>query len=328
MVFFAESIIYFKEPSIKLNSHNYLDKSESILAALAYYDLFHYPLTQIELYQFLQKTSDYQSFSLELERLVSEQQVYRLDEFYSLHDDPALANRRRKGNEKAKLLLSISEKVSSFLFKFPYVRGIGVSGSLSKNYADENSDIDLFIITKKNRLWIARTLLHIFKKLTFFVGKQHYFCMNYFVDEAGLSIEEKNIYTATEIVTLLPIKGFEAFREFNKQNSWVKLYLPNHSMKISYASDTNSTLLKRFLEVIFENWIGALIDKLLMRITRKRWRKKTRNGKLNSRGIIMSMKVGSHYAKPHPDNFQIKLITEYEDKLALMFLAAKPALSE
>ena len=73
-----------------------MDKSESILAALAYYDLFHYPLTQIELYQFLQKTSDYQSFSLELEKLVTEQQVYRLDEFFSLHDDPVLANRRRK----------------------------------------------------------------------------------------------------------------------------------------------------------------------------------------------------------------------------------------
>jgi predicted nucleotidyltransferase len=311
-----------------LNRHNYLDKSESILATLAYYDLFNYPLTQIELYQFLQKTSDYQSFSIELEKLISEQQVYRLDEFYSLHNNPVLASRRRKGNEKAKQLLSKSEKVCTFLFKFPYVRGIGVSGSLSKNYADDNSDIDLFIITKKNRLWIARTLLHIFKKLTFIVGKQHYFCMNYFVDEAGLSIEEKNIYTATEIVTLLPIKGFEAFREFNKQNSWVKLFLPNHSMKVSYASDSNSTLLKKILEVIFENWAGTITDKLLMRITRNRWAKKTVLGKLNSRGIIMSMKVSSHYAKPNPNNFQIKLISEYEDKLALMFLTAKPALGE
>jgi hypothetical protein len=34
--------------------------------------------------------------------------------------------------------------------------------------------------------------------------------MNYFVDEADLDIKEKNIYTATELFTLIPLAGMEA----------------------------------------------------------------------------------------------------------------------
>jgi hypothetical protein len=65
-----------------------------------------------------------------------------------------------------------------------------------------------FITTAKNRLWIARTLMHGLKKLTFLFNKQHYFCMNYYVDEVQqLQIREKNIYTAIEVATLMPSTG-------------------------------------------------------------------------------------------------------------------------
>jgi hypothetical protein len=64
--------------------------------------------------------------------------------------------------------------------------------------------------------------------------------MNYFVDEAQLTIEEKNIYTATEVATLLPLTGAKTFNQFYTANRWVKEFLPNYLMKIS-ASD-----IKRF----------------------------------------------------------------------------------
>jgi hypothetical protein len=99
------------------------------------------------------------------------------------------------------------------LYRFPFVRGIGISGSLSKNYADEDADIDFFIITSRNHLWIARTFLHGLKKLSFLVGKQDWYCMNYFIDEEALVIAEKNIFTATEVVTLKPVCGEK--RDYN-----------------------------------------------------------------------------------------------------------------
>src|SRR5476651_1607174 len=124
--------------------------------------------------------------------MVANQYIYSFGEFYTLKNDPLLMTRRMAGSQKAAELIKIAQRVSNILIRIPYVKGIAISGSLSKNYADDDSDIDLFIITSKNRLWIARTLMHCVKKLSFLFNKQHYFCMNYYVDESQLEIAEKN----------------------------------------------------------------------------------------------------------------------------------------
>src|SRR6266478_4413244 len=98
-------------------------------------------------------------------------------------------------------------KIGRFLSRFPYVTGVGISGSLSKMDAREKADFDFFIVTKANRLWIARTIMHLFKKLTFITGKQHLYCMNYYLDEKALQLRDQNIYTAVEAITLIPVSG-------------------------------------------------------------------------------------------------------------------------
>ena len=292
-----------------------MNLSKDIISALAYFDLFKYPLTQLELYQFLQHQYTYDEYLECLNLLVADGSIFQIDKFYSLLDNRTLVDRRKAGNIKAKHLLYSAEKVADFLFYFPFVKGIAVSGSLSKNYADETSDIDLFIITSRNRLWIARTLMHCFKKLTFLFQKQHYFCMNYYIDEAGFTIEEKNLYTATEIVTLLPLNGIKSFSQFYSNNTWTKSYLPNHSMKISYQNDLKHPIVKKIFEFLLDNKLGDYLDQFLMKITAKRWNDKSKKGKLNSKGILMGMKAGKHYAKPDPKNFQENLLFRYQDKV-------------
>ena len=105
------------------------------------------------------------------------------------------------------------------LFVFPLER-IGPFSSLSKNYADEHIDIDFFIITETNRLWIARTLMRVFYKMARLVGRHRWFCMNYYIDEAAMEIEEKNIFWPWEIITLIPMKGEEQINRFKQQNRW------------------------------------------------------------------------------------------------------------
>jgi hypothetical protein len=38
--------------------------------------------------------------------------------------------------------------------------------------------------------------------------------------------------------------------------------------------------------------------------------------KLNMRGSVMSMAASKHFAKPSPENFQVKLIERYRIKVA------------
>jgi hypothetical protein len=292
-----------------------LSLKKDILAAIAYFDLFNYPITQTEIFLFLRNTYCHSEFNSQMVKLVNRGLIYQLDEFYSLQKDFSLIERRRTGNQKAKKLLQTADSAAHLLSKFPYVRGVAVSGSLSKNFADDDSDIDFFIITEKNRLWIARTILHCFKKLTFLRNKQHLFCMNYFVDEAFLEIKEKNIYTAIEIATLKPLRGINAFQHFYEHNKWTRTYLPNHSLKISYVKEQQKPFLIRAVEVCFNNVIGDLLDKLFLYITAARWAKKEKRSQKNAHGITMSMQASRHCAKPNPVYFQNKLIVQYEHKL-------------
>lgn len=287
-----------------------------ILTTLAYFDIFRYPLTQTEIFFFLPDYYEQENFTQALYDLVRADLVFKLDDFFSLQDDSNLALRRRKGNMAAKKMLDTADGLAAFLSSFPFVRGVAVSGSLSKNFADERSDIDFFIITKKNRLWLARTIMHLFKKFTFLFGKEHFFCMNYYVDEAGLQIREKNIFTATEVATLLPMRGIAAFQDFYRQNSWSRNVLPNYSMKVSYTKDVRNAFLKKLLEGCFCNPLGNALDYLLMKITASRWAKKTAKKKLNANGNVMGLDAGKHYAKPDPTSFQRKFMDAYKRRVA------------
>jgi predicted nucleotidyltransferase len=268
-----------------------------------------------EVYLFLPVKYDHGEFGYALRSLVIERLLYKFDKYYTLKNDPFLVERREKGNVKAAEMITIARKVGDLLIRFPYVRGIAISGSLSKNFADDDSDIDLFIITTKNRLWIARTIMHCFKKLTFLFKKEHYFCMNYYIDEQDLLIHEKNIYTATEIATLMPLHGETVFEQFYSVNGWTRAYLPNKCLRVATAKPVKSSLFKRSVEWFFNNRLGNSFDNMLMRITSKRWRKKMQLKKRNNRGIIMAMDAGKHYAKPDPVNFQAKLIVSYQAKI-------------
>src|SRR5450631_1388639 len=97
----------------------------SILKVLAYFDLFDYPLTGEDILFFLDRKVEELLLAEALEALAIDGCIFRLSTFYSLRDDPALVERRLKGNKHAKKLLAIAAKGSRLLFRFPYVRGIG-----------------------------------------------------------------------------------------------------------------------------------------------------------------------------------------------------------
>ena len=260
--------------------------NKGILATLAYFDMFDYPLKKRELLIFLQQAVDNPDFENALDCLLKKSVVFKLNDFFSLSNNFLLVERRLKGNIRADELLKKADRGAKFLSKFPFVRGVAVSGSLSKNFADESADVDFFIIAAANRLWIARSFLHLFKKFTFLLNKQHMYCMNYFIDEEEPTIVEKNIYTATEIATLLPLYGSDTFKRFYAANGWTKEFLPNHTMRSPPA---------------------------------KSWAAKSRKKKKNIRGIIMSLDTSRHFAKPSAVNFQQKLLKRYENKVAELF---------
>ena len=292
-----------------------ISTAQNILKTLGYFDLFQYPLTREEIYFFHADNISQQLIESALDMLLAERSVFRLDEFYSLKNDSQLAERRRKGNQLALKQMKTAGKIARFLARFPYVRGVAVSGSLSKNFASEKTDIDFFIVTESNRLWIARSLMHLYKKLTYLAGRQDWFCMNYYVDEKGLEIPEKNIFTAMEIITLVPMQGKTSVKNFLADNAWTKNYFPESSTMIGNVPEIKKGFISRTAERILNGSLGNTIDEWLMNITEARWRKKAERHYVNSKGGHMGMVVGRHFSKPDPKNFQNKVVEQYQDKV-------------
>jgi len=288
----------------------------SILKTLAYFDMFQYPISKEEISQFTDQPVDEATLKETVTNLVSMGMLFEIDGFLSLHNDPSLVERRKAGNLRAKSLLQTAYRIAGFLHTFPFVRGVGISGSLSKNFADEDADIDFFIITQSNRLWLARTFMHLFKKLTFLSGKQHWYCMNYYIDEDALVINEKNIYTATEVVTLIPVCGDVAFRNFYSANDWGYACYPNQQKNpICIRSGNKSFRVKKAIESLFNNRLGDWLDNYWMNLTTKRWVRKENRHQLNIKGGFLGLKTGKHFARPNPDYFQKKIMLLYDAKL-------------
>jgi predicted nucleotidyltransferase len=248
----------------------------------------------------------------ELHYLVTEKILTKVDDFYVYGSDLDSVIKRLRGNLYAKRALKIARKKASLIAKFPFVEAVGVSGSLSKEYYDNESDIDFFVITKPNKLWICRTLLMLYKKI-FLLNSRKYFCVNYFISSNQMEIEEKNRFTATELKTLIPMQGKASFAQFYKDNSWVSDYFSKFEPQINTIQDSNKPVFSRLLETIFETGIGTLTDGLLKVITLKKWKSKFHY--MNEDDFKIALKTTKTVSKHHPSNFQKKVILSLNTKL-------------
>ncbi len=295
-----------------------LSVRDSILRTLAYYDIFHYPLLKEEIRQYLDRITSDQLFDEAIRQLLEEKKIFLLYDLYSLQHNYLLAIRRKQGNRYAEELMIKAQRIGRFLYRFPFTRAIGVSGSLSKNFADEKADIDFFVVAKSGRLWIARTLMHLYKKLTFLTGKQHYYCMNYYIDETSMLLPDQNIYSAIEMKTLLPVSGEQTMKHFFEINHWADDWLPACSFKRQQVKDGNKPRLKSWIERIFSGKFGDRVENFLLRITQKRWKRKEHAGKKNEKGQTMGLITGKNFAISNPGDFQQKLLQIYEQKIAAL----------
>ncbi len=281
--------------------------------------MFQYPITVLEIHRFMDNGMDVADVRAALEDLCEKGYVFLHEDFYALQNQPSWIIRRMEGNARAQELLQTAYRIAAVLYRFPFVRGVGISGSLSKDFADERADIDFFLITKANWLWIARSLLHGLKKLSFLVGKEDYYCMNYFIDEEALLIAEENIFTATEVVTLKPVCGKETMNNFFTANNWSAGFLPNAGLYYPPIQNAcHDPWYKKLLEKMFSNRAGKWLNHYLMRVTRKRWEKKERDHRLNSKGDPFGLAVGVHFARPNPAHLQKKLLDMYAERLNAM----------
>lgn len=281
------------------------------LKTILYFSIFRYPLNLEEIHDY-NSFNDIQETKNELEQLISEKIISKIDDFFVFGNDLESVPRRLKGNLLSKKALIKAKNKSKFISKFPYVKAVGISGSLSKGYFDNESDIDFFVITKPNKLWICRTLLMLYKKIFLFNSKK-YFCVNYFISLSNLEIQEKNRFTATELKTLIPMHGKENFECFYSENKWIYGYFSKFQPNIESVTNVQKPQLTKVIELLFDNKIGNTFDNIFKTITLKKWQSKF--AYMDKSDFKIALKSTKNISKHHPSNFQKKVIFALNEKL-------------
>lgn len=289
-------------------SNNIDSCTHDIIKTLLYFDVFQYPLNLNEIISF-------SKFSLEkvretVQKLITKNIIYETSNFYSLTSNYNIS-RRVEGNEKATKILKKAVGISKFISQFPFIEGVFISGSLSKGFYGDDDDIDYFIITSPNRLWLARTLLIGFKKI-FLLNSRKYFCVNYFMSTNALEVTEKNRFTATEFVTLIPMSANGVFQDLKDNNDWILDYFPNYNLN-KKSEPVKRKLFKRFTEYLLNGKVGDYLENKFMKITKNHQKEKFKN--LNNKDFKIAFKSDKDTSKHHPDNHQMRVIKLLNEKI-------------
>lgn len=286
--------------------------SKNIIKTLAYYDIFSYPLKAEEIYHNLPvnhcSTGDIVS---ELEKLCEEKLVYKIKDFYLLQNNPAFVSRRLEGNFLCNKKVKSAFRMSKLISKFPYVRAIFLTGSISKGYMDKESDVDYLIVTRPGRLWVCKLFLTLFKKI-FLLNSRKVFCINYYIDYNHLEIEEKNVFTAIEIATIIPTFGKKYYDEFYSSNRWIKEYFPNYPKRNILVIDKQSGF-QKFFESLLNNRLGDFLDDFSMKLFAKATKRKFRH--FDEKDFSLAFKSTKCESKYHPKFFQKKVLVSLDEKL-------------
>ena len=244
---------------------------KSILKTLAFFDLNQRALELDEIWQFLYRTR-----ASKIQVLIGLQNLEKNGKISKKNETYFLAGRGRvvvAEPEKEKLLVERWKKVERFskIFRhLPFVQNVSVIGSLATGASSEGSDINLFIIARKHRTWLAKIFvmitLEIFgqnKNRWYRAGK---FSVDYVLDEGDLDLAKrqfkKDNYSTYALANLTPVLDRGGYKKLLAANLWIQREFPNWQIKEVNSTSSCYTPLEKFILSKFGQAVWDLIKKL------------------------------------------------------------------
>jgi len=255
-----------------------------ILQTLAFWDMFEHPLTKEELYHGLCYTDstdyklDYVNYLNQLEQLVLLQQFEQQEGFYFLAGRGAIVAIRQNRIRIIEDKMKIAKRGIRKLSKVPFVRAVFVCNTLAMGVSDEDSDIDVLVIVKNGRLWLARLLATIVLSLFGLRRTKNKIkdkiCLSFYLADNNLNLEKiaiqsPDIYLMYWINNLIPVYDPDKLHSsMMKANSWVKKFLPNglqaYEVGVQWRVGANGRspvpIIKNLLEKFWGGGYGDLIE--------------------------------------------------------------------
>lgn len=166
-------------------------------------------------------------------------------------------------------------RIAKFLQLAPFVRMIGVTGSMTSGKITEESDIDFCIFSKHGRIFTARFFITFLTHLT---GKRRHgkkisgrICLNRYHTDNFLEIFPHDEYHGKVFSKLFPILDLENFYErYKKANSWMKNYGFGSVEYAKVRPSRSPWLIRKFFELVLRGRFGDFVEKRLGNWQKKR----------------------------------------------------------
>lgn len=181
-----------------------------------------------------------------------------------------------KKNEYMDSFLTYIKKYSRLYRSVPFIQSIYLCNSITFNALHKDSDIDIFIVTKKWALRRARLrsvlLFFLFGlKRGFLRGKKKKFCLTFYVTHThqnlyNIMLPQNDIYFIYRLAHLVPLYQ-ETPENIYKQNKWLESALPNfpgrHCINIWVTPGSGKSIFKKIAEFLGGGVVGKGIEYLI-----------------------------------------------------------------
>lgn len=228
----------------------------AVLQSVTYAALFDYPLTATELHDCLIGVEADETAIVRWWRRSPflQDTIQYCDGFFYPRGRDLLPATRRRREPESRVTLQQHRRLLALVARMPFVRMVAISGSLAHLNADGAADLDLFVVTAPNRVWLVAVAVLASARVR---GWRGHLCLNYVVSERRLSVAPEDLFSANQIIHLRPVTGDAVYRRFLDANPFVASWYPNFRPRpidpaaTSFEAATWSRVLERFLQ-----WTG------------------------------------------------------------------------
>lgn len=285
---------------------------QAILNTVIYADIFQYPLTEEEIYRYLVRVKTtrqavHEGLQVCLETTGS---LIRSGPYYLLAGREQIVPLRLQRAQVATGMWHRAYEYGRLMAQLPFVRMIAVTGSLAMNNVDPGGDIDYLVVTQPGRLWLARGLVVLLVRFAALRGDR--ICPNYFLSERALYLPDQNLFSAHELIQMVPLFGVQTYARMCRVNPWVDEFLPN-----STAAPSRSPLKGER-----RSWFQKVSEQMLSSHAGDRvegWEMQRKLRKFQSMALgHAEAQFGPDFCKGHVDDHGGHTLQTYADRLQLI----------
>lgn len=273
---------------------------KAILSTIRFFDLFDFPLMAEEVKEYLYKYSDplhIKELKATLRHLVGSGRLSEIKGYFVLPGREPIIETRKTRKFIAEKFWNRTKLYGQYMRTVPFTRMIAVCNNLAYDNPSQQSDIDLFIVVKPGRMWLARFLITV---ILHFFGVRRYgnkiagrFCLSFFVtsDKTAMKefeLEGEDPYLAYWTKNLRPIFGEQAYQEFQERNKeWLSSYgLGFDDLRKKHMYLYEDGRIKKFSEWLLGGFLGNQVEKLLKATLKKKTLRSMRNLGENANVIV------------------------------------------